>query len=123
SSESGVHLIGASSQAQGKNSPGLRGQHTIASGFATLLDGTGLEAFRQADGSYGIRSRRDLSVSAEPAGEALPAVTVTGNWLNSPNERRVLEHPGARSIIERERIRESGAQSVREALRQVAGVQ
>ncbi|GGC02876.1 amino acid ABC transporter substrate-binding protein [Oxalicibacterium flavum] len=123
SSETGIHLIGASSQAQGKNSPGLHGQHSVESGFAALLAGTGLEAFRQADGSYGIRPQGDAQVSAQPAGEALPAVTVTGNWLNNPNERRVLEHPGARSILERERIHESGAASVREALRQVAGVQ
>ncbi|MEG3003245.1 MAG: TonB-dependent siderophore receptor, partial [Comamonas sp.] len=36
---------------------------------------------------------------------ALDSVTVTGNWLDgdTPNAEKVLEHPGARTIVERER--------------------
>ena len=56
---------------------------------------------------------------------ALDSVTVTGNWLDgdTPNAEKVLEHPGARTIVERERIQESGATTLREALRLVPGVQ
>ncbi|RSZ37547.1 TonB-dependent siderophore receptor [Variovorax beijingensis] len=73
-------------------------------------------------------SFQSLAAEAEPAGSAsgaksLEAVTVTGDWLGTPSETKVLEHPGARSIIERTQIQESGATSVREALRQVPGVQ
>jgi len=53
----------------------------------------------------------------------LDAITVNGNWLNNPNEQKVLEHPGARSIIERKRLQETGATSLRDALNQVPGVQ
>jgi Fe(3+) dicitrate transport protein len=35
----------------------------------------------------------------------------------------VLEHAGARTIVERERIEESGSASVRDVLRLVPGVQ
>lgn len=73
-----------------------------------------------------------LAVSAQtqesasnPPEVALESVTVTGNWLDGDmsNAEKVLEHPGARTIVERERIQESGATSLREALRLVPGVQ
>ncbi|CDG82278.1 fe(3+) dicitrate transport protein fecA [Janthinobacterium agaricidamnosum NBRC 102515 = DSM 9628] len=50
-------------------------------------------------------------------------VTVTGNWLSTPSNAKVLEHPGARSIVVRQRIEESGSSSVRDVLRQIPGVQ
>jgi len=55
SADAGVYLVGASEQAQGKTSPGLQGRYTTSAGFAALLAGTGLQAWRQADGSYGLR--------------------------------------------------------------------
>lgn len=56
------------------------------------------------------------------AGE-LAAVTVTGNWLASPTEEKLLAHPGARTVIDRQRFEESGSSSVRDVLRQIPGVQ
>lgn len=53
--EAGVSLVGAGNAADGKRSPGLKGRYTVQGGFAALLAGSGLEAFRQADGSYGLR--------------------------------------------------------------------
>jgi len=53
--EAGVSLVGAGNAADGKSSPGLKGSYTVQGGFAALLAGSGLEAFRQADGSYGLR--------------------------------------------------------------------
>jgi Fe(3+) dicitrate transport protein len=53
----------------------------------------------------------------------LDAVKVTGNWLDNPTEARLLDHPGARSIVESRRIAESGSTSVRDVLRQIPGVQ
>jgi len=50
-------------------------------------------------------------------------VKVTGNWLSTPSNAKVLEHPGARSIVVRQRIEESGSTSVRDVLRQIPGVQ
>ena len=56
-------------------------------------------------------------------GKALEAITVTGDWLGSPTEKKVVEHPGARTIVEQRQIRESGSSSVRDVLRQIPGVQ
>ncbi|MDM0121792.1 TonB-dependent receptor family protein [Variovorax arabinosiphilus] len=64
------------------------------------------------------------AVAAEgDATGSLDAVTVTGDWLGTPTETKVLEHAGARTIIERPQIQESGSSSVRDVLRQVPGVQ
>lgn len=53
----------------------------------------------------------------------LQAVSVTGNWLDQTDAERVLEHPGARTIIDRKAMDEIGASTVRDVLRQVPGVQ
>jgi len=71
-------------------------------------------------------SLQSFAADAEPAADpskSLETVTVTGDWLASPNETKVLEHAGARSIVERKQIQESGASSVRDVLRQIPGVQ
>ncbi|MDP9893479.1 Fe(3+) dicitrate transport protein [Variovorax boronicumulans] len=71
-------------------------------------------------------SLQSFAADAEPAtdpSKSLDTITVTGDWLASPNETKVLEHAGARSIVERKQIQESGASSVRDVLRQIPGVQ
>lgn len=64
----------------GKTSPGVRGTHTVDGAFRLLLNGTGLEAVRQADGGYSLRP---APVSAETT---LPAVLVTGSATAAYNE-------------------------------------
>ncbi|MGJ7604735.1 TonB-dependent receptor family protein [Variovorax sp. LT1R20] len=71
-------------------------------------------------------SLQSFAADAEPAADpskSLETITVTGDWLASPKETKVLEHAGARSIVERKQIQESGASSVRDVLRQIPGVQ
>jgi Fe(3+) dicitrate transport protein len=53
----------------------------------------------------------------------LKPITITGNWLDQPNAEKVLEHPGARTIIDRKQLEEGGASNARDALRMVPGVQ
>lgn len=65
----------------------------------------------------------DADPAADPSKSSLDTITVTGDWLANPNEKKVLEHAGARSIVERKQIEESGASSVRDVLRQIPGVQ
>lgn len=64
-------------------------------------------------------------VPVEPADDSivLAPITITGNWLGKPSAKKVLEHPGARSIVDKEQIEESGASNVRDVLRQIPGVQ
>ncbi|MGQ2994774.1 TonB-dependent receptor family protein [Variovorax sp.] len=69
----------------------------------------------------GFAAEGDVPAGAD--GKALEAITVTGDWLGSPTEKKVVEHPGARTIVEQRQIRESGSSSVRDVLRQIPGVQ
>jgi len=51
-------------------------------------------------------------------------VTVVGNWLDAPDyDEVVLDHAGARSIIDKKTITEKGSESIADALRGVPGVQ
>ncbi|MCL6246595.1 TonB-dependent siderophore receptor [Acinetobacter sp. ANC 4945] len=57
--------------------------------------------------------------------DVLPTITIEtqGNWLENANEKKVQKHAGARTIIDRKRLNESAATSLKDALRQVPGVQ
>ncbi len=88
-------------------------------------------AFRLTGGAFGA-ALLCLSMSAhatdnasapQPNETTLNTVTVVGNWLENPNETKVLEHPGARTIVDRQQIDESGASNVRDVLRRIPGVQ
>lgn len=66
------------------------------------------------------------------ANEAQPAETQTlatisiqaqGNWLDNANAEKVQQHAGARSIIDRKRLDEIATTSIRDALKQIPGVQ
>ncbi|MBZ9666418.1 TonB-dependent siderophore receptor [Pseudomonas sp. LMG 31766] len=53
----------------------------------------------------------------------LEGTEVVGDWLGEASEQDVLNHAGARSVLRRQQIQESGASSVREVLRRVPGLQ
>jgi iron complex outermembrane receptor protein len=61
---------------QGKTTQGLKGNHSLDSGLAQLLASTGLQAYRQADGSYGLQ--------LIPEGSTLPVVSVGGTGFSGP---------------------------------------
>ncbi len=50
-------------------------------------------------------------------------VKAQGNWLEQANAETVHEHAGARSIIDRKKMDQSAVTSIRDALKQVPGVQ
>lgn len=47
----------------------------------------------------------------------------TGNWLEDANANKVLNHAGARTILNKQELDAKGTTSVKEALRQIPGVQ
>lgn len=123
--EAGVLLTASGEVTQGKTSPGLQGSHSVQSGFAALLAGTGLEAFRQADGSFGLRP----APVASPRGEVqLPTVTVqhkrefrvSKGATNLPME--VKETPQTISTIDQESLRDFGISNSNDALRMGTGI-
>ncbi|WP_353165590.1 TonB-dependent siderophore receptor [Acinetobacter sp.] len=70
-----------------------------------------------------------MSSSAEDAQagtpQALKTITVRaeGNWLEEANAEKIHQHAGARTIVDRKKMDESAVTSIRDALKQVPGVQ
>ena len=63
--------------------------------------------------------------AAPPSGEdaSLPTVQVSGNWLGSGLQNKVKNFAGARTLVERAAIADSGASNIEDVLRRVPGVQ
>lgn len=97
-----------------RTSAGLKGSYSVQAGFAALLAGTGLEAFRQGDGSFRLRA---APVAA--AEMVLPAITVTAT-----NFRETLLDDESKpvSVIGREAIQTRTPTSVVEAMKDAPGV-
>ena len=66
--------------------------------------------------------------AAEPDSNTVSTLqTITlqaeGNWLENANAEKVQKHAGARTIVDRNRLDEVAATSIKDALKQVPGVQ
>lgn len=77
----GVELSADASLLQGKNSQGLNCTCTVEQGFNELLRGQGLQASRQANGSFTL-ARQDKS-SATEAAVTLPTATAVGHFVSA----------------------------------------
>nr|WP_314545561.1 TonB-dependent siderophore receptor [uncultured Massilia sp.] len=68
-----------------------------------------------------------LSAHAQQAPDAaagpIETVQVTGNWLGSGLQNSVKNFAGARTVVQREDIEDSGAASIGDAMRRIPGVQ
>jgi len=58
-----------------------------------------------------------------PSPTNLEGVKVVGDWLGDAKQNVVQNHPGARTVVRREELREAGATNLRDALRRIPGVQ
>ncbi|HEY4294765.1 TonB-dependent siderophore receptor [Luteibacter sp.] len=63
------------------------------------------------------------SQEAPPPAAELEGVKVVGDWLGDAALNTVVDHPGARTVVRREELREAGAVNLRDALRRIPGVQ
>lgn len=81
----GIELTADAALLDGRHSAGLTGTYTVSEGFAELLRGQGLQARRQANGSYGLAPAPEPAQSPAPAPAAddatLPAVRVQAAGL------------------------------------------
>lgn len=64
-----------------------------------------------------------MSAFAQEAEAPLETVTVTGNWLGSGLQNSVKNFAGARTVVQKEDIEETGAASIGDVLRRIPGVQ
>lgn len=147
----GVTVQVDASLVQGLSAPALSGRHSVAGGFAILLDGSGLQALERSAGVWVLRAaaaRPAAAASAAGAGVVqprpedlvLPVVTVraqadresaTGPVLGyaagrsataTKSDTSILETPQAIAVVSREQIVDTGALTLDQALNYAAGV-
>ena len=113
SREAGVYLVGAGSVAEGVTSPGLQGSYTVSDGLAALLSGTGLEAVRQADGSYGLQKAPSAEpyrlapviVNAQAVADDPAASVVTRElWVGGKVATNIQNTPASVSVVTQKEI-------------------
>ncbi|MEN4918994.1 TonB-dependent siderophore receptor [Achromobacter spanius] len=113
----------------GLTTQGLEGSYDPEAGLARLLAGTGLTAAAVGGQGYVVRAATPPAKAAPaaagaPAGaNTLESIQVSGDWLGTGLENSVQTFGGARTLLKRDEIQNSGATSVADALRRVPGVQ
>lgn len=135
--EAGILLSFTSDSTAGLRSPGLQGSYSVADGLETLLNGSGLRASRQPNGSWLLSKR---SADAANGSEVLPTVTVLDSAtretatsrLDGYTARRsatgtktdtsLLETPQSISVIGVREMEDRGVTSLTDALLQTPGV-
>lgn len=138
--ESGIFLSGAADLAQGLSSPGVQGRHTVQSGLAALLAGTGLETQQDAQGQYVLRKAAAASAESDPQGSVLPAVKVSAQSdRGAPTEGTrsytggsgavstglglsLRETPQSVSVITRQRMVDQGLTQLTDVVNQTPGL-
>ena len=130
--EAGVFISGAGELGEGRQSPGLQGQYLVDEGLERLLDGTGLTAARQGDGSYRLEERAaDVALSVvQVSAEYYRGAATEGSDSYTSNrvtigkhEQSLREIPQSVSIITRERMDDQGMTSLIDAMKHTTGIQ
>lgn len=135
---SGVQLVFDPRLLEGRTSDGLQGRYGVQDGFARLLRGTGMEAFRHADGSMGLRPAP--RASEEGGGvTTLAAVMVTAQSERSATtegtgslsasavtimkgDQAIKDIPQSISVLTRTQMEEQNITDLRQAANNVTGV-
>ncbi|ENX20672.1 hypothetical protein F892_02695 [Acinetobacter vivianii] len=84
---------------------------TLSLTIAILCSGVSHTTFANEESPVETQTLATISVKAQ------------GNWLENANAEKVQQHAGARSIIDRKRLDEIATTSIRDALKQIPGVQ
>lgn len=111
--------------AAGLRTQGLQGSYEAGAGLDRLLSGTGLTAVPQPGQGYVLRgaAARPAAAATAAGSGTLEAIQVSGDWLGTGLENSVQTFGGARTLLRREDIANSGATSIADVLRRVPGVQ
>jgi Fe(3+) dicitrate transport protein len=69
-------------------------------------------------------TQTDAAASAGDAQEStLESIQVSGDWLGSGLENSVKRYPGARTVVKKQQIEQTGATSIGDVMRRIPGVQ
>ena len=132
-SASGIALSFDAAQLGNRASPGLQGDYTVDSGFATLLAGSGLQAVRQSNGSF------ILLASQGNGALELGATTVSGAQLGATTEgtgsyttgststatklpMSLRQTPQSVTVVTRQKMDDQNIQSLDDVARTTTGI-
>ncbi|NHZ96178.1 TonB-dependent siderophore receptor [Massilia sp. CCM 8734] len=142
-SAAGIELSADATLLNGKTSAGLNAITSVQAGFDEVLRGHGLQALRQANGSYTLvklAERPAARPAARPEAAVLPTITVLDNaepeTASGPirgyvarrsatatkTDTPIIETPQSVSVVGAEEIDTLKSQSLQDVLAYVAGV-
>ncbi len=129
--QAGIFIGGPSELAQGRQSAGVQGSYSVQQGLDALLKGTGLEAFAQADGKYGLRPIPSTSettlapvtvTAAHDFTEGSGSYTARSSNAATRLNLSLRETPQSVSIITRQQMDDQGLQNISDVLQQTPGI-
>ena len=136
--ESGILLAGSTELANGKASGGLQGSHGVDAALAQLLSGSGLEAVRNADGSYTLRRAAPPAQVDATGYKTMAAISVvsardstsegsgaySGGALSlGKGNASLRDTPHSVTIISRQQIEDQGLSDLTDVLRSTPGIE
>ncbi len=137
-SEAGILLPFSPAVTEGLRSPGLRGSYSVEAGLAALLAGTGLQAVRQANGSYalapaaradaggGAATLQTVKVTAQGVRDGTTEGTGSYRAGHTATATRLAlsprETPQTVTVVTRQQMDDFGLNSVDDALKATSGV-
>ena len=116
--QANIQILVSQEAAEGRNVNSLKGQYDTTTGLKLLLADTGLVAKSTGSGTYSVVPA-PAPADSDRAATAPETVVVTGRA--GSEERTRAETSYSISIIPQERIRETGASSVADAVRNIPG--
>lgn len=128
--QAGVVLSFDAQLTQGKQSAGLQGGYSVASGLAAMLAGTGLEAISQGANSYGLRVAGTQTLapvqvlgSREPTpSEGTDSYTVGVSNTATRLPMTLRETPQSVSVMTRQRLTDQGLNTLEDAIVNTPGL-
>ncbi len=131
----GVTFSFPSEQTQGLTSPGLQGEYSVDDGLARLLEGSGLQARRETNGSYVLMPRTAagdgaleltaLSISGKAPGsttEGSGSYTTESSSSSTRLNLSLKETPQSITVLTRQRLEDQKLDSLTDALDATTGI-
>jgi len=131
----GVTFAFPSEQVQGLSSPGLHGDYSVEDGLARLLEGSGLQARRDGNGSYLLMPRTAsgdstielgaLSISGKAPGsttEGSGSYTTESSSSSTRLNLSLKETPQSITVLTRQRLEDQKLDNLTDALDATTGI-
>ncbi|WP_408159384.1 TonB-dependent siderophore receptor [Herbaspirillum lusitanum] len=129
--EAGILLSADASLTQGKTSAGLRASTTVPDGLTRLLNGTGLTALAQPDGSFVIMSAGtpaasgqlpEIAITSARGGEADGTYRAVPNASSLRSDASSLDTPLIVNVVPAQVMKDQRPRNLDDALINVSGI-